>query len=1136
MDVHGPTLDAAGPLPRSIAQDMNEQESECSSSLIASFNSDDTLGIEETFGASSSLHTSPTIPAPTTGLSSSSSNRINQGAIVTNINNFNNNGSREGAVRPWILFIVFTIVQLILSSPLPSNGVNASASSDQSPATDSPMNGGGGNNARGGTTRAYFRILPPLTATSSSPGKIVSERMTEARRVALRQEAKDMFMHGFRGYLTYAFPKDELNPVNCRGRGPDRLYADNINVNDVLGDFSLTLIDSLDTLATMREPDEFAKAIRMTKRHIQNFNINSRVQVFEVNIRVLGALLSAHQYASDPRFLSLVQDYKGELLALAVDLGKRLMKAFENSPTGIPWPRVNLKKGLLKWESSETCVAGAGSLLLEFGTLSRLSGDPSYEASDAELNAAKRALHELWRRRTKIGLVGNTINVTSGEWMSAMTGIGAGTDSFYEYLLKSYVLFGDDQYLEMYETAAEAIKRNLLHDSKYFYKHVHLLDGSLLASWVDSLSAFMPGVQVLAGDLESAIKNHLYYYNIWRRYQAIPERFDFLSQAVDITNYPLRPEFIESNYFLYRATKDPFYLEVGEMILRDLQKYTKTSCGWASLQSVVDKKKEDRMESFALSETFKYLYLLFDEENLLHNELKDSNFVFTTEGHVLSLTNEHLRRPTSTEPELEQDPTPRHQYVMKGHSRHQHPRPSEPKPWPMCPVYEPPATFLKSIPYRPDADFARQMVGTRPDARDLLELDPNGFCEKPVLETERVTVEFSGGYAKTFFVDDVAEGEAVIWKDEAVVQKEREKEEAKALTVIPISKGVFISRIVKVKMQLQYDDVQNGYRAVKVGDYPLSANSNVYITRSSLQPLWDTYQRQQVAHLRVYKPAVQYSDNTVEEQVERSRDARRISMVPTDIIAQPADFGYWRPRILDYDQPGPASSEYPLTSLESHFDSNINNDDASQYHGANISETTYSHAQGSTRKPVDTKPLVRIDSNTMGCRPFTPAQVDRIRGRILVLDRGGCLFILKAYYAQATGAYGVVVINSDDSLFAMTGASADLGKDVAATSDNSVPTSSDSSSQLGDMIPDKDIDITTVMVGHSAGQLLLDLIREEEILRPEGRASKDQPRLVAGFVQKKLSKSQLEDARLSYNNLPIVNIRTLKGQPMATYG
>lgn len=316
--------------------------------------------------------------------------------------------------------------------------------------------------------------------------------------------------------------------------------------------------------------------------------------------------------------------------------------------------------------------------------------------------------------------------------------------------------------------------------------------------------------------------------------------------------------------------------------------------------------------------------------------------------------------------------------------------------------------------------------------------------------------------------------------------------------------------------------------------YRLSANCNVYITQSSLQPLWDTYQRQQVAHLRVYKPTVQYFDSTVEDQDEGgSKDARRIRMVLTDIAVQPADFGYWRPRILDYDQPGPASSEYPLTSLKHHFEMS-SDDDASQDHGANFS-ATYSQAQAK-RKPVDTRPLVRIDANTLGCRPFTPAQVDRIRGRILVVDRGGCLFILKAYYAQATGAHSLVVINSDDNQFAMTGAAADHSKDVAASSDTSAPTSSGSSSQLGDMIPDKDIDITSVMVGHAAGQVLLDLIREEEILRPDGRASKEQPRLVAGFVQRKLSRSQLESARLSYNNLPIVNIRTLKGQPMATYG
>ena len=188
-------------------------------------------------------------------------------------------------------------------------------------------------------------------------------------------------MHGYQGYLANAFPKDELNPVACTGRGPDKWNPNNINVNDVLGDFSLTLIDALDTLAAMREPELFQQAIKLVKRHVFDFNIDSRVQVFEVNIRVLGALLSGHLYASDPSFQSVVKGYRGELLTMAKDLGARLIKAFGNTPTGIPWPRVNLRRGVLRDESSETCVAGAGSLLLEFGVLSRLTGDPSFEVN-----------------------------------------------------------------------------------------------------------------------------------------------------------------------------------------------------------------------------------------------------------------------------------------------------------------------------------------------------------------------------------------------------------------------------------------------------------------------------------------------------------------------------------------------------------------------------------------------------------------------------------------------------------------------------------------------------------------------------------------------------------------------------------
>jgi len=56
------------------------------------------------------------------------------------------------------------------------------------------------------------------------------------------------------------------------------------------------------------------------------------------------------------------------------------------------------------------------------------------------------------------------------------------------------------------------------------------------------------------------------------------------------------------------------------------------------MHSVLTTDKEDRMESFFLSETTKYLFLLFDDDNVLHTTMKDH--IFTTEGHVFPITAE----------------------------------------------------------------------------------------------------------------------------------------------------------------------------------------------------------------------------------------------------------------------------------------------------------------------------------------------------------------------------------------------------------------------------------------------------------------------------------------------------------------
>jgi mannosidase alpha-like ER degradation enhancer 1 len=82
---------------------------------------------------------------------------------------------------------------------------------------------------------------------------------------------------------------------------------------------------------------------------------------------------------------------------------------------------------------------------------------------------------------------------------------------------------------------------------------------------------------------------------------------------------------------LIKATKDDFYLHVGERILKDIERICKTDCGYASIENVEDGRLGNRMESFFISETLKYLYLLFDTDSFI-NKL-DSNFVFTTEGN-----------------------------------------------------------------------------------------------------------------------------------------------------------------------------------------------------------------------------------------------------------------------------------------------------------------------------------------------------------------------------------------------------------------------------------------------------------------------------------------------------------------------
>ncbi|KAL1117484.1 hypothetical protein AAG570_004807 [Ranatra chinensis] len=419
-------------------------------------------------------------------------------------------------------------------------------------------------------------------------------------------------------------------PLSCQGRWRGS-HPSRGDIDDTLGNFSLTLIDTLDTLVVLGDLAEFEHAVKLVIRDV-SFDTDVEVSVFETNIRVLGGLVSGHILAEYAQQRSGVMKwYSGELLMLAKDLGYRLLPAF-NTSTGIPHGRINLRHGLRSQKlegSRETCTACAGTMVLEMAALSRLTGEPIFE------DKAHRAMDGLWKLRHRSSdLMGTVLNIHSGDWVRRDSGVGAGIDSYYEYCLKAYVLLGDHRYLGRFNKHYSAVMKYISQGPMLLDVHMHRPHTNS-RNFMDALLAFWPGLQVLSGDLKPAVETHEMLYQIMQRHNFIPEAFttDF---QVHWGQYPLRPEFLESTYFLYKATGDHYYLHVGKEVLKGLQVHARVPCGYAAVSDVRTGQHDDRMDSFVLAETFKYLFLLFADPAELVLDL--DKFVFTTEAHLLPLT------------------------------------------------------------------------------------------------------------------------------------------------------------------------------------------------------------------------------------------------------------------------------------------------------------------------------------------------------------------------------------------------------------------------------------------------------------------------------------------------------------------
>ncbi|XP_073158751.1 mannosyl-oligosaccharide 1,2-alpha-mannosidase MNS3 [Henckelia pumila] len=534
---------------------------------------------------------------------------------------------------------------------------------------------------RNGRFRKFWR-KPPRLPPRLSPDEIIARNKSIhiSHKIesghdwkACQQKVKEAFIHAWSGYRTYAMGYDELMPVSRRGV-------------DGLGGLGATIVDALDTAMIMGIDKVVHEAGFWIEKNLpERINGRGQVNLFETTIRVLGGLLSAYHLSGGEHGANA--SAKGPepkvYLENAKNLADHLLVAFTSSPSAIPYSDV-----VLRDHSSHPAPDGLSStaevstLQLEFNYLSSLTGDPNYTLESMKVLEHMKTLPKFK------GLVPIYIDPRSGEFNGENIRLGSRGDSYYEYLIKiwlqnqgSNLTYLHDMYKESVKGIKELLVRKSTPNGLVFVGELPYGLHSAFSPKMDHLVCFLPGTLALGAtkgiakekamrenllsfeDLEnlklaedlvktcvemysvtsSGLAPEIAYFNMEGEGEGGPGGGNKNSKYVnDIIIKPadrhnlLRPETVESLFILFRITEDPKYREWGWKIFQAFEKYTKVdSGGYSSLDdvTVLPPRKRDKMETFFLGETLKYLYLLFGDSNIIPLD----EYVFNTEAHPIPI-------------------------------------------------------------------------------------------------------------------------------------------------------------------------------------------------------------------------------------------------------------------------------------------------------------------------------------------------------------------------------------------------------------------------------------------------------------------------------------------------------------------
>lgn len=518
--------------------------------------------------------------------------------------------------------------------------------------------------------------LPPRLSPDEMAGRNKSNLQadtvnTGSQWKARQQKVKEAFLHGWSGYKKYAMGYDELMPLSHRGV-------------DGLGGLGATIVDALDTAMIMGADEVVTEAGTWIEKHLpERIAAKGQVNLFETTIRVLGGLLSAY-HLSGQGGNQFNKGPKPEIyLENARNLADRLLTAFTSSPSDIPFSDVVLhERSAHPAPDGTSSTSEVSTLQLEFNYLSSLTGDPKYSIESMKVLKHIKTLPKVE------GLVPIYISPHSGEFSGENIRLGSRGDSYYEYLIKIWLqLQGvNSTYLhDMYQEAMKGVRHLLVRKSVpnelVFIGELPYGPRGAFSPKMDHLVCFLPGTLALGAtkgttkekamressltfdDLENlklaedlartcvemyavtstGLAPEIAYFNVEGNLEGGPDGGnknnkyvkDIIIKPADRHNL-LRPETVESLFVLYRITEDPKYREWGWEIFEAFEKHTKVkSGGYTSLDdvTVLPPPRRDKMETFFLGETLKYLYLLFGENDIIPLD----EFIFNSEAHPLPI-------------------------------------------------------------------------------------------------------------------------------------------------------------------------------------------------------------------------------------------------------------------------------------------------------------------------------------------------------------------------------------------------------------------------------------------------------------------------------------------------------------------